>query len=71
MTRVVMEVRSYGKRWVFLRWPEKLTIFTLPRKVLRRGFATAERVLVEIDEESVHFDGVHFVADVELLEVVE
>jgi len=70
------ELLGYDKRYCWLRLPKPksrpgraFVILTLPRKVLKRGFARAEVVKIEYPEDSLSFDGTHFTADVEMISV--
>jgi hypothetical protein len=71
--RNVADILGYSKKWVWVRIPlwKPHTIFTLPRRWLKRGFAQYRSVEVEYDPHSATFDGVHFVADMEIISGIE
>lgn len=74
LVTTIAELKGYDRRYVWLRiqvGPAKHLILTLPRKKLKRGFARAKTVKIEYAEDTLSFDGTHFVADVEMLSVEE
>ena len=54
---------------LFELWPHR--ILTMPRGVLPRGMATASRVSVQVDIGSFRYNGVHYVADLKVIDVLE
>jgi hypothetical protein len=61
------DVVRRNKRWVWIRIPhpsgQATRILTMPRDFLPHGMATAERVLLEFEEDSYRHDGHAFVVD--------
>lgn len=71
MRDVPAEIMGYNSRWVWLRVPYHAAhrILTLPRAKLKRGFATAKEVLVDIDYRTLRFEHGYF-AEVEITQIV-
>lgn len=73
MADPVARILGYDKFHVWMKlddvWPNK--ILTMPRDVLPRGMATALRVSVSVDIGSFRYNGVHYVADLKVIDVIE
>jgi hypothetical protein len=50
-------------------WPHRL--LTMPRAVLPRGMATARKVSVKVDIGSFRYNGIHYLADLKVIDVLE
>jgi hypothetical protein len=70
---------SHNNQHVWLRiprdedytdWPLTGVILTLPRSVLTYGFAQGERILAEVDYDTLHNNGKYWIANVELIDVL-
>lgn len=72
MKRVHAELLGTSRKHAWFRFydifPHK--ILTMPRVVLPRGMATAWIVEVEVDEDSFRYNGVHYVADMKVIDVI-
>ena len=69
----IAEVCGTNRTHVWLRipelWPHR--ILTLPRSALPRGMATATKVSVSIDISSFRYNGLHYVADLKVIDAIE
>lgn len=65
-------IEGYDNSFVWVRIPEAFPnkILTLPRATLKRGMATARRVLARVNPDSFTFGDSGYTAEVEFLNVI-
>lgn len=78
--KVEIQHLGHDKQWAWFRLPAVAPeegepvrahrVLTLPREVLRYGFAQAELVLADVDYGTLRHDGTHWIAEMELLDVI-